>query len=38
MYFRILMRTMFDVPVSIPTSLSLPSVKSDDSTPIRLHG
>jgi lipopolysaccharide/colanic/teichoic acid biosynthesis glycosyltransferase len=38
MYFRILMRTMFDVPVSIPTSLSLPPVNSDDSAPVRLHG
>lgn len=37
MYFRILLRTMFDIPVSIPTTLSIPS-KSVDSQAVRLHG
>lgn len=37
MYFRILLRTMFDIPVSIPTTLSIPS-KAVDSQTVRLHG
>lgn len=38
MYFRILLRTMFDIPVSIPTSLSLPPANADNSKAVRLHG
>jgi lipopolysaccharide/colanic/teichoic acid biosynthesis glycosyltransferase len=37
MYFRILLRTLFAVPVSIPTSLNLPP-KSADSRHLQLHG
>lgn len=37
MYFRILLRTMFAVPVSIPTSLNLPA-SSADSRHLQLHG
>jgi lipopolysaccharide/colanic/teichoic acid biosynthesis glycosyltransferase len=37
MYFRILLRTLFAVPVSIPTSLNLPA-QSTDSRHLQLHG
>lgn len=37
MYFRILLRTMFDVPVSIPTQLQLPAAPVD-SRSLPLHG
>lgn len=37
MYFRILLRTLFAVPVSIPTSLNLPA-SGADSRHLQLHG